>query len=406
MNVWESIRMAFSALRTNLLRSALTLLGIVIGVFAVVAAVTAVEVIDVYFQDSLRFLGSSTFSVSKEPALRVGGRGDVNRPDLTYEQVRRLQENVPYPIAPQEFFAISAAKYKGRETPEPNIRVIGSNEHLLGNFSRDLRYGRSITPADVRYARPVTVITPDIASQLFPNETPLSKWIRVDGRRYQVVGVLTSKGSFLGQSFDQRVYVPITRLLDAYGRRQRDIRMVSVRAPSVSAVPEAMSQVIGQMRVIRKVGPGQPNNFEVDTNESMQSTFSQFTSALTAGGAGIGVIALLAAGIGIMNIMLVSVTERTKEIGIRKAVGAKRHHILVQFLLEALVLCIVGGMAGIVLGGLFGNLVAVYFGIAAAFPWTWAFISIGAVTVIALIFGSYPAFKAAGLDPIASLRYE
>jgi putative ABC transport system permease protein len=160
------------------------------------------------------------------------------------------------------------------------------------------------------------------------------------------------------------------------------------------------------MRVVRKVPPGEPNNFEVSTNETMQSSFAQFTAILTLGGAGIGAIALLAAGVGIMNILLVSVTERTKEIGVRKAVGAKRRHILGQFLLEALVLCLLGGGTGIALGVLAGNGTAVYFDIGASIPWDWAVGSLVVVGIIALVFGIYPAYKAASVDPIESLRYE
>jgi putative ABC transport system permease protein len=160
------------------------------------------------------------------------------------------------------------------------------------------------------------------------------------------------------------------------------------------------------MRVIRKVRAGEPNTFAIETNDSVRRGFDQFTAGLTVGGAAIGLIALLAAGIGIMNIMLVSVTERTREIGIRKAVGAKRSHILRQFLLEAVVLCQVGGLIGIALGGIGGNLVSLYFDISPSFPWDWAGIAVGGVTLVAVLFGLYPAWKAARLDPIESLRFE
>jgi putative ABC transport system permease protein len=397
--------MAWEALRANKLRSGLTLLGMVIGVFAIIASVTAVKVIDVYFQESLQLFSSTTFTVSKDPVVRTGQWRDRGRPNITYDQVRRLARGVSFPVSPQEFFGIDAMKYKDRET-EPNIRILGTNQHFLGNFSYQIQEGRGFLESDIRYARPVTIISPDVAEVLFPNETALGKEVRIEGSRYEVVGVLESKGSFLGQSFDQRMFAPITRLFNVYGRPQRDIGMVSVRATSVRAVPDAMDEVIGRLRVIRKVPPGEDNNFEVDTNDSVQSTFESFTATLTMGGAGIGLIALVAAGIGIMNIMLVSVTERTREIGIRKSVGAKKGDIMRQFLLEAVYLCQFGGLIGIALGAAFGNLVAVYFDISAAFPWGWALGGVGAMIVIALAFGGYPAYKAARLDPIESLRYE
>jgi putative ABC transport system permease protein len=406
MGIWEAFGSALDALRANKLRSALTLLGMVIGIFAVVTSVTAVDVIDAYFQDSIQLLGSSTLTISKDPLVRLGGRDPEARPDITYDQVKRLEERIGLPVAPQEGFDVGRAQYEGRRTDQGNIRVLGTNEHLLTNFSRQLKRGRSLTEADVQRARSVTVVTPDVASELFPAQSPLGKWITIEGGKYQVVGVLKAKGNFLGNSFDARVFVPITHLLEAYGQPQRDIRMVSVSAPNMAEMAEARNMLIGHMRVIRDVPPGKPNNFEVSTNETMQSTFSTFTSTLTLGGAGIGAIALLAAGVGIMNIMLVSVTERTKEIGIRKAVGAKRRHVLGQFLLEALLLCLIGGGIGIALGVLAGNGTAVYFDIGASIPWGWAVGSLVIVGVIALVFGIYPAYKAASVDPIESLRYE
>jgi len=406
MGIREAFGSALGALRANKLRSALTLLGMVIGVFAVVTSVTAVDVIDAYFQDSLRLLGSSTFTISKDPVINFGGDDQDARPNITYKQVRRLEKRVSLPVAPQEYFDIGRAQFDGRRTDKGNIRVVGTNEHLLTNFSRQLQSGRSLTRADVQRARAVTVITPDIASELFPAQSPLGKWVTMEGGQYQVVGVLKPKGNFLGNSFDARMYMPITHLLKSYGRPQRDISMISVSVPDMAEMQTAQNQVIGHMRVIRKVPPGEPNDFEVSTNETMQSSFQQFTSILTLGGAGIGAIALLAAGVGIMNILLVSVTERTKEIGVRKAVGAKRRHILGQFLLEALVLCLLGGGTGIALGVLAGNGTAVYFDIGASIPWDWAVGSLIVVAVIALVFGIYPAYKAASVDPIESLRYE
>ena len=396
MNILEAFRMAWNALRANKLRSSLTLLGMVIGVFAIIASVTAVKVIDVYFQESLQLFSSTTLTVSKDPVVRTGQWRGRSRPNITYDQARRLAREVSYPVSPQEFFGVDVMQYQDRET-EPNVRIIGTNQHFMGNFSYEIQSGRGLIESDVQYARPVTVISPDVAEVLFPNETPLGN---------EVVGVLESKGSFLGNSFDQRMFAPITRLFNIYGQPQRDIELVSVRAPSVRAVPNAMDDVIGRLRVIRDVPPGEENNFEIDTNDSVQSTFENFTGTLTAGGAGIGLIALLAAGIGIMNIMLVSVTERTREIGIRKSVGAKKRDILRQFLLEAVFMCQLGGLIGIGLGAAFGNIVAIYFDISAAFPWAWALAGVGAMIGIAMVFGGYPAYKAARLDPIESLRYE
>ena len=409
MGIGEAFRMALSSLRANTTRSVLTLLGMVIGVFAIIVSVTAVEVIDVYFKESMQFLGTSTYSMSRYPPFRVegGGRQSRNRPNITFEQVDRLKKTMRLPVIVSvvDDFKFGAVRYNEKET-EPNLVLLGSDENFLGNFSYELEFGRYITEQDVHYAREVAVIGKQLVDELFPNESPLGKTIRMDGHRFEVIGVLKEKGSFLGFSQDNRVIAPITRLFNIYGIPDRNMNSVSFRVLRPEMMDAAMEETIGRMRVIRGVKPGEENNFELSTNDSFQSITDSFTGTLTTGGVVIGLIALLSAGIGIMNIMLVSVTERTREIGIRKSIGAKRRDIMRQFLLEAFFLCQIGGFLGIFLGALVGNAVAIYFDITAVFPMDWAIIGVIMVTVIALVFGGFPALKAARLDPIESLRYE
>ena len=409
MAIFEALRMAISSLRSHKVRSSLTLLGMVIGVFAIIVSVTAVSVIDAYFKDRLQFLGSSTFVITRRPTIQIGNvdKNMRNRPRLTYEQLERLEDvmQIPVSISPMEGFNMGKVSYGGNVTPEPNVQLIGSDEDMLGNYSFELESGRFFTNEDVQYGRSITVLGSELATELFPNESPLGKTVRMQGHRFEVVGVLQEKGNIFGFSQDNRLFIPITRAFSIYGSRNRDIS-ISVRVHEQQMLAAAMEEVTGRMRVIRKVTPGDPNNFEIETNNTMQAIFDGFTATLTAGGAGIGMIALLAAGIGIMNIMLVSVTERTREIGIRKSVGARRRDIMRQFLLEAFFLCQVGGLLGILLGALAGNGVALFFDISPAFPTGWAIGTIVMVTAISLIFGGYPAFKAARLRPIESLRYE
>lgn len=409
MGFAEAFRMALDSLRANTTRSVLTLLGMVIGVFAIIVSVTAVEVIDVYFKESMQFLGTSTYSMSRYPPFRVenGRRQSRNRPSITFEQVDRLKKTMRLPVVVSvvDDFKFGAVRYNEKET-EPNLVLLGSDENFLGNFSYELEYGRYITEQDVHYAREVAVIGKQLVDELFPNESPLGKTIRMDGHRFEVIGVLKEKGSFLGFSQDNRIVAPITRLFNIYGIPDRNMNSVSFRVLRPEMMDAAMEETIGRMRVIRGVKPGEENNFELSTNDSFQSITDSFTGTLTTGGVVIGLIALLSAGIGIMNIMLVSVTERTREIGIRKSIGAKRRDIMRQFLLEAFFLCQIGGFLGIFLGALVGNGVALYFNITAVFPVDWAIIGVIMVTVIALGFGGFPALKAARLDPIESLRYE
>lgn len=405
MSGLEAVREALQALRANKLRSALTLLGMVVGVFAVIAAVTAVDVIDLYFKESIQVFGASTFSVERDG---FGRDREQYRPPVTYAQVKRLEERVSgdLTVSVQEGFDYNIAVRSAREKTNPNVRLYGTDEAFLGNFGYEMDTGRPLTRPDLRNTRPVALLGATVAEELFPTTTPVGKEISVGRVQLKVVGVLKAKGSFLGFDPDSRVFAPITYLMSTYGGGGRDMGDVAVRAPTPGQIPVAKEEVRQHMRVIRQVAPGDPDNFTMETNASIRSTFDQFTSTLTIGGALVGLISLLAAGVGIMNIMLVSVTERTREIGIRKAVGAKWKHILTQFLMEAVILCQIGGLVGILLGGLGGNVTAFYFDIAPSFPWTWALIAVGGVTILALIFGGYPAYKAARLDPIESLRYE
>lgn len=398
---------AWASLRANKLRTSLTLLGMVVGVFAIIASVTAVKVIDVYFEEKISFLGAGTFTISRYPEMRMGNENWEYRPNITYDQVERLRRTLqgPYVLSSQEDFDMTDVRYKSRET-DPNIIVIGTDENFPSNFSFTLDYGRFITADDNQYARPFVVLGSAVADELFPSESPIDKTVQIGGNRYQVIGVLEPKGNFLGFNMDNRVFAPMRTLFRNYGGEHRNIATTSVRAPAPHMVPAAMDEVIGRFRAIRKVPPGKDNNFELETNDTIRAVFASFTGALTTGGAGIGLIALFAAGIGIMNIMLVSVTERTREIGIRKSVGARRRDIMRQFILEAIFLCQIGGIVGIALGVLLGNGVAVYFDISAAIPWGWAIAAVVMVSLVALIFGGYPALKASRLDPIESLRYE
>ncbi len=401
--------MAIAAIRGHKLRSSLTLTGMVIGVFAIIVSITAVKVIDVYFKESLSFLGASTFTITRFPSIQLGALDPSvrNRPRISYDQIERLERSIALPVTVSaiEDFALSKVRY-GEEETEPNIILLGTDEDFLGNFSYELDQGRFLTPEDQLYARPVVVLGSEVVDQVFPNQTPIGKSIRFDGHRFEVIGVLKSKGNFLGFSLDNRIYAPMTRCFTLYGAANRNIASTSVRSTRPELYEAVREEVTGRFRTIRKVPPGEPLNFELSTNDTMQAVFAAFTATLTIAGAIIGLISLLAAGVGIMNIMLVSVTERTREIGVRKSVGARRSDIMRQFLFEAFFLCQLGGLIGILLGVVVGNGVALYFDITPAFPWGWAIAAVVMVTFVALVFGGYPAFKAARLDPIESLRYE
>lgn len=403
----ELFEIALRALRANVLRSVLTVLGITIGVFAIITSVTAVKVIDVYFQDALQQLGASVFSIRRYPPIHTGQAAIDKRPPVTYAQMQHLAQRMhqPVTVSAEVNFDVVALQYQNHTTA-PGYRLMGSNEYYDDHFGFEIAEGRGFTDTEMRYGRPVLLLGSEVAEALFPYETPLNKPVRIRGQRFRVVGVLAEKGTFLGVDRNNNVVAPLPTLFNLYGGLDRNIPNVTVRARTPEILSAAMEEAIGKMRVIRKVQPGKDNNFEITTLDAIREQFDLFTAILALSGAVIGFIALFAAGIGVMNIMLVSVTERTREIGIRKAVGAYQNSLLWQFLIEALVLCQIGAFIGIVLGVCLGNGVAWYFDLRTVFPVGWALGAIAIVAGVAMVFGAYPAYKAAGLEPVASLRYE
>lgn len=407
MNIKEVFKQAFDSLWANKLRSSLTLLALVVGVFSVIVSTTAVAVLDNFFQNTMSIMGGDVINVSRNPSVQIGNdrRSDRNRQDITFETAEQLQERLQLAenVSPDETFDRTKVIYGDNET-EPTVRIVGSNEYYLSNNAYELEEGRNFSSEDIQYGRPFAIIGSDVQNELFETEYPVGKNVRIGGQQYQVIGVLKSKGSIFGQSLDELVIVPYTKALNVYGGdRNIDIQ---VKAPAMEFIKATMEEITGVLRVIRKVAPGMENDFEIETNDSLAGTFDQFTFILYAVGFVIGGITLFGAGIGVMNIMLVSVTERTREIGIRKAVGATKRAIVSQFLAETVFICQLGGLIGIALGVLGGNGMALWMETEPVVP-VWA-VMLGflGMLVIGLIFGVYPAYKAAQLDPIESLRYE
>ncbi|MDX1587103.1 MAG: ABC transporter permease [Balneolaceae bacterium] len=408
MNVKETFSQAYDSLMANKLRSSLTLLALVVGVFSVIVSTTAVAVLDNFFQNTMSIMGGDVINISRTPSVQIGDgdrRSLRNRQRITFDTAEELQERLRLAkdISPDETFDYTKVIYGDEET-EPTVRIVGSNEYYLDNNAYELRDGRNLNSEDIEYSRPFAIVGHDIQEDLFQTEYPLGKTIRVSGQQYQVIGLLEEKGSIFGQSLDNIVIIPYTTALNIYGgNRNIDIQ---AKAPAMEYLEAAMDEITGVMRVIRKVAPGMENDFEIETNDSLAGTFDQFTFILYAVGFIIGGITLFGAGIGVMNIMLVSVTERTREIGIRKAVGATRRAIVSQFLMEAIFICQLGGLIGIALGILAGNGMALWIETEPVIP-IWA-VTMGffGMLIIGIVFGVYPAFKAAQLDPIESLRYE
>lgn len=409
MNPAELLRQSLSSVGAHKLRSALTMLGIAVGVFSVLGAMTTITALQKSIERGLTVLGANSFQISKLPPIQFGGPNTrfANRRDLNFPTVQRfaaLMEDSGAEISFQltrpgrQFF------YLDRRT-NPNMRLVGSDPQFVTGRNYEIARGRNLTPEDVEFGRPVAVLGADLVERLFPAEDPIGRRVRVDGQSVMVVGTLAAKGASLGGSQDNLAVVPITFFLQSFGRANRSIS-VNVQAPSQALLADTLDRAIGAMRVVRGLGPEDANDFEVFSNDSLIETFDQIAGVVAVGALVISLIALLAAGVGIMNIMLVSVTERTKEIGIRMSLGARRRQILRQFLIEATFVAQVGGLVGILVGVAGGNLVAMLLNVPPVFPVGWAAVGFLFCTGIGVLFGAYPAWKAARLDPIEALRFE
>ena len=400
--------MALNALRTNKLRSGLTMLGVTIGVFSVIGVMTALSVIQGSIETGLSFLGSNLFQFAKYPVIssRDPEEKYANRRNISLQQAneyKRLMEGQAATICFKVFDRGKPASFG--TTKIQGLTLVGTNDAFLTANSYTLKYGRNLSPDDVDLGRSVVVVGSSIEKRLFPNQTPINKTIKINDRPYMITGVLDEKGSSFGQSQDDLLLVPVTRYFDDFGWVNRTVN-IATQSTSQATYNQTLDKAIGAMRVARGLKLGQENDFEIYSNDTLISAFGQVADTIRIGAFIVSVIALLAAGIGIMNIMLVSVTERTREIGVRKAIGARRQDIVRQFLLEAIVLSEVGGLAGILFGVVGGNGIALWLDIAMVFPWGWALTGLIVCSLIGTGFGWYPAWKAASLHPIEALRYE
>jgi putative ABC transport system permease protein len=408
MQIKESVIMALGAIRSNLLRSILTLLGIAIGVFSIIAVMTSMRVMQNSIESGLTVLGAHTFNIQKFPAIQLGPtdwRKYRQRKNIDYEQARLVTERASYARA------VGVSAWRGGRIiksefaqTNPNVSVNGTNPQGIHTRPWSIEEGRFLVDQEVEYARNVAILGKRVAERLFPYSYPIGREIRIEGERFTVIGLFEEQGSFLGSEQDNFVVIPITAFFKLYGKDRSLGISVQARGPEV--YQEAIEQVRGILRVARHVDPGEPDDFEIVSNESLIQEFNRLTFLIRAGIGFISFIALVAAGVGIMNIMLVSVTERTREIGIRKAVGARKKNIMSQFVLEAIALCQIGGIVGIILGVIGGNVLALVMSTAPIFPYDWALIGLLICSVVGVVFGVYPAWKAANLDPIESLRYE
>jgi putative ABC transport system permease protein len=410
MKIRQTLAIALQSLKNNKLRTALTILGVVVGIFSIIVVMTIITMLQNSIENGVSQLAKNTFQIQKYPALMGGGPGSRdrfrNRKDLTLEDFDELEDKLTQAkhIGAEMWNFGSVVKYGNHET-NPNIQVAGITMGAMRTNDWKVAYGREFRQSDIQYSNDICLLGNEIVEKLFGSINPVGQVVRVDGRPKLVVGVLEQQPQLFGQSQDNYMVLPITTWQSMFGKRKRSVN-ITVMSYSKEDYNETIESAIGYMRTIRKVKPGEENDFDIFSNESIIGQINDITSGVKIGALVISIIALIAAGVGIMNIMLVSVTERTKEIGIRKALGARKKNILLQFLIEAVVLCIIGGVIGIFIGIAIGNLAGSAINAQSAVPYDWVLIGISLCVFVGVLFGTYPAYKAANLDPIEALRYE
>ena len=407
---FESLILALGALRANKLRAALTILGIVVGIFSIIVIMTVITMLQTSIEEGVASLAKNTFQIQKFPAIRSGGPGAMakyrNRKDITLQEYYRLKDGLTTAkfVGAEQWQFGKVIKFRNKET-NPNVSISGITSLAIKTNDWKVEFGREIRDLDVQNSTNVVILGKDVATKIFDNVDPVGKEIRVDGKPLKVIGVYEGQGQMFGQSRDNFVTIPITTFQAYYGKYKNSVN-ITVTSHSKEDYDKVIETATGMMRSIRKNAPGEESDFEIFSNESVMTEINKVTIYAKVGAGVVSFIALLAAGIGIMNIMLVSVTERTREVGIRKAIGAKSYQILLQFIIEAILLCFLGGLIGIVLGVGIGNFAGSFLNAKAAVPYDWILIGIGLCIMVGVLFGTYPAYKAANLDPIEALRYE
>jgi putative ABC transport system permease protein len=414
MNVIINFQEGLRSISANLLRSILTALIIAIGITSLVGILTAIDAMKASINSSFSNLGANSFEIESRRADRsrnIEGKEEKRYPPLEYYECERFKELYKYSnkVSISTTVSWTAEIKRLSEKTNPNIRISGVDEQYLNIEGFNLEKGRNFSRYEIKLGRPVVLVGNEVISKLFEdNENPIDQEISFYGNKYRIIGVLKREGALGGEGgADRTVFIPIEsaiRLSTGYSNFRY---IVNTAIDNPENMEFAIGQATGLMRSIRQDPIGDENSFEISRNMTLEERLDEIGSYLKIGGFIIGFITLLGASVGLMNIMLVSVTERTREIGIRKAIGANPRKIREQFLIEAIVICLFGGLGGVVLGITIGNVIATIIG-AGKFivPWLWVIVGFAICIVVGLISGSYPAFKASRLDPIEALRFE
>ncbi len=407
----ENIKIATDSLKSNKLRAFLTMLIIFIGITALVGISSAIDALKGSINSNFTSMGANSFTIrNKNVSVKIGRRGKRSQKfeSITYKQALRFKNEFTFPVttAVSTMASFSARLKFESEKTNPNIQVFGGDENYISTSGYDLEKGRNFSTQEIINGTHLVIIGKDVEFDLFKGkQKALDKYITIGNGKYKIIGVLASKGNSAGFGGDKVAIIPLTNARQYFGSKDMSFT-INVLANNSNALNVALGEATGLFRKIRNVPLGENDNFEITKSDNLANILIGLMSNASMGAIIIGIITLIGASIGLMNIMLVTVTERTKEIGIRKALGATAQTIKTQFLIESIVICLFGGFFGILMGIIAANSISLMLGSSFFMPWFWIFTGFIVCMVVGLLSGYLPAKRASLLDPIECLRFE